>query len=239
MIKIFADRVEKKLENFWNHMVFHPTNAIEDDWGKEHLEKLAADKAVQIVRIYSMFEECVTQDEQGNLQYDFSMSDYRIDYLLEKGFTVDMYGFAMSLETAASLIAVLILGIIKLKPKQRYRVLAVGFLSSVIFSVAAYLSGSFPAVAVLLFLSAFMNTLGNAVFNASLMLAMPEENRGAIFGFLNAFSTGGCALSAVIFGVLCDVFPLQWVFVAGCVLSMGPMLYLCCHKKTREFVLSH
>ena len=42
MIKIFADKKEKNLVNFWNHMVFHPTNAIEDDWGKEQLEKLAA-----------------------------------------------------------------------------------------------------------------------------------------------------------------------------------------------------
>lgn len=87
MIKIFCDKKEKELVNFWNHMVFHPTNSIEDDWGKEHLEKLASDKAVQIVRIYSMFEECVTQDENGNLQYDFTKNDYRIDYLLEKGFT--------------------------------------------------------------------------------------------------------------------------------------------------------
>ncbi len=87
MIKIFTDKKEKNLVNFWNHMVFHPTNAIEDDWGKEQLEKLAADKAAQIVRIYSMFEECVTEGENGQLQYDFSNNDYRIDYLLSKGFT--------------------------------------------------------------------------------------------------------------------------------------------------------
>ena len=87
MIKIHTDKVEKELVNFWNHMVFHPTNAIEDDWGKQHLEKMAEDKAVQIVRIYSMFEECVTEGENGELVFDFSMSDYRIDYLLSKGFT--------------------------------------------------------------------------------------------------------------------------------------------------------
>ena len=162
-----------------------------------------------------------------------------LPFMLEKGFTVDMYGYAMSLETAASLMAVVLLGIVKLKPKQRYRVLAVGFISSGFFSIGAYLSGNFPAVAALLFLSCFMNTLGNAVFNASLMLALPEENRGAILGFVSAFSTGGSALSAVIFGVLCDIFPLHLVFVAGNVLSILPMLYLCCHKKTREFVLSH
>lgn len=94
MLKIFCDKKEKDLVNFWNHMVFHPTNSVEDDWGKEHLDKLAEDKAVQIVRIYSMFEEIVTQDEAGNLQFDFTLNDQRIDYLLEKGFTPYLaYGF--------------------------------------------------------------------------------------------------------------------------------------------------
>lgn len=80
---------------------------------------------------------------------------------------------------------------------------------------------------------------GNAVFNASLMLALPEENRGAIIGFVSAASTGGCALSAVIFGVLGDIFPLYLVFVAGSLLTIPPMLYLCLHKNTREFIISN
>ena len=80
---------------------------------------------------------------------------------------------------------------------------------------------------------------GNAVFNASLMLALPEENRGAILGFVSAASTGGCALSAVIFGVLGDIFPLYLVFVAGNVLTILPMLYLCLHRSTREFIISN
>ena len=87
MIKIFCDKKEKNLVNFWNHMVFHPTNSIEDPWGQQHLDKLAEDKAVQIVRIYSMFEESVTLGENGELQYDFTMNDLRIDELLKRGFT--------------------------------------------------------------------------------------------------------------------------------------------------------
>ena len=87
MIKIFCDKKEKDLVNFWNHMVFHPTNSIEDAWGQQHLDKLAEDKAVQIVRIYSMFEESVTLGEDGQLQYDFTLNDLRIDELLKRGFT--------------------------------------------------------------------------------------------------------------------------------------------------------
>lgn len=86
MIKIFSDKKEKDLKNFWGHIVFHPTNAIEDDWGKLYLDKIAEDGAAKTIRIYSMFEESVTLDENGEIQYDWSMNDYRIDYLLSKGF---------------------------------------------------------------------------------------------------------------------------------------------------------
>ena len=71
------------------------------------------------------------------------------------------------------------------------------------------------------------------------MLALPEENRGAILGFIQSASVGGTALSAVIFGVLGDVFPLYLVFTAGNLLSLGPMLYMCFHPDTKKFVLEH
>ena len=162
-----------------------------------------------------------------------------LPFCLEKGFTVDMYGYLMSVETAASLICVSLLGIIKLKPKARYYMMAVGFLVSIPIYILAYLSKQYIPVCILFFLGAFTNCMGNAVFNASLMLALPEENRGAILGFVSAASTGGCALSAVIFGVLGDIFPLYLVFVAGSLLTIPPMLYLCLHRSTRAFILNH
>ena len=162
-----------------------------------------------------------------------------LPFALEKGFTVEMYGYLMSLETAASLLCVFLLGIIKLKPRVRYYAMGGGFLLSILFYILAYLSKGYPLLCVMMFLGGFGNTLGNAVFNASLMLALPEENRGAILGFVSAASTGGCAVSAILFGALCDVFPIYLVFVAGSVLSVPPMLYLCAHKNTREFIFSN
>lgn len=162
-----------------------------------------------------------------------------LPFVLEKGFTVDAYGYLMSVEMAASLICVTILGIVKLNPRVRLWAMGLGFVSSVLFYTAGYLTGSFPAMCVLFFLGSFASSLGNAVFNASLMLALPEENRAAILGFVNSAAVGGSALSSVIFGVLGDLFPLSLVFVAGGILSIGPMLYLCVHKNTREFVLNH
>jgi len=160
-------------------------------------------------------------------------------FVLEKGFTVEMYGFLMAIETAASLICVCILGIVKLNPKIRYYGMSIGFISSVLFYIWAYLSKDFTLLCILSFIGCFGNTIGNAVFNASLMLALPEESRGSILGFVSSASTGGSALSAVIFGLLCDAYPIYLVFVIGNVLSLAPMIYLCLHRDTKEFVLSN
>ena len=78
--------VVKKQEKFWNHALFHPTDAIEDPWGKRILDRMAADGAIKTIRIYSMFEDIVYIGEDGNICYDFRLSDLRLDYLLEKGY---------------------------------------------------------------------------------------------------------------------------------------------------------
>ena len=160
-------------------------------------------------------------------------------FVLEKGFTVEMYGFLMALETAASLIGASLLGIVKFKPKTRYYGLCVGFIGSVIAYIFAYMSTDFSILCILSFIACFGNTIGNAVFNASLMLALPEESRGSILGFISSASTGGCALSVVIFGLLCDIYPIHLVFIAGNILSLVPMIYVCLHTDTKEFVLSN
>ncbi len=162
-----------------------------------------------------------------------------LPFCLEKGFTVDMYGYIMSVFSVAYLVCTVILSVIKLTPKVRFWALAIGFSSSCVFWVIAYLSTDFVTMCILLFIGAFMNAVGNAIFNASLMLALPEENRGAILGFINSASIGGTAMSAVLYGVLGDIFPLYIVFAVGAALSLAPMLYMCFHPKTREFILNH
>lgn len=162
-----------------------------------------------------------------------------LPFCMEKGFTVDMYGYLMAVWTAASLICVLVLGVVKLKPRVRFWVMAVGFTGSILFFGLTYLSKEFIPLCIMAFLASFLNCAGNTIFNASLMLALPEENRGAILGFIQSASVGGTALSAVIYGFLGDVFPLYLVFTVGNLLSLAPMLYLCFNPRTKEFVLEH
>lgn len=162
-----------------------------------------------------------------------------LPFCLEKNFTVDSYGYLMSVWTVASLVCVVLLGAIKFSSKTRYWIMAIGFFTSEVFMILAYLSVDFLPMCVLVFAGAFLNCAGNSIFNASLMLALPEENRGAILGFIQAASTGGTALSAVIYGFLGDVFPLYIVFAIGSAISLVPMLYMCFNGRTKNFVLNH
>lgn len=162
-----------------------------------------------------------------------------LPFCMEKGFTVDMYGYLMSVWTSASLVTVVLLGAIKLKPKGRFVVMATGLSVSVIFMILAYLSKSFIFACIFAFIAASLNTAGNTIFNASMMLALPEENRSAILGFIQSACVGGTALSAVIYGLLGDVFPLYLIFSIGSFISLAPMLYLCFHPKTKAFIMSH
>ena len=162
-----------------------------------------------------------------------------LPFCMEKGFTVDMYGYLMAVWTASALVCVLVLGIVKLSPRVRYWVMAVSFVLSVVFFGLTYLANSFVPMCIAAALASATNCAGNTIFNAALMLALPEDDRGAVLGFIQAASTGGAALSTVIFGVLGDVLPLYLVFTVGNLISLVPMLYLCLHRETKKFVLEH
>ena len=162
-----------------------------------------------------------------------------LPFCLEKGFSVELYGYLVSVFTVAQLLCVVLLGTFKLKPATRFGVMALGFSGSVVCFVLAYLSKQFIPMCILAFCGSFLNCAGNTIFNASLMLALPEENRSAILGFIRSASVGGTALSAVLYGVLGDAFPLYLVFAVGNAISLVPMLYLCLHTRTKEFVLTH
>lgn len=162
-----------------------------------------------------------------------------LPFTMEKNFSVEQYGYLMSVWSIASLASVIILGIIKFSPKARFWIMAVSFSVSSIFMVLTFLSKQFIPMCIMAFIAGFLNAAGNAIFNASLMLALPEKNRGAIMGFVSSACVGGTALSSVIYGILGDIFPLYAVFAIGSAISLVPMLFLCFHKRTRSFILSH
>jgi MFS family permease len=162
-----------------------------------------------------------------------------LPFTIEKGFPVEQYGLLMSVWTLASLVGVFLLGIIKFGPRARFWILAIGFTLSEIFMIAAFLSKEFVTMCILAFIGALLNAVGNAIFNSSMMLALPEKNRGAIMGFISSASVGGCAISAVLYGVLGDIFPLYIIFAVGGAISLIPMLYMCFHPQTKSFIIEN
>ncbi len=85
MINIGTKEI-KKQKNFWSNCLFHPTDAIEDPWGKRILDQMSADGAIRTVRIYAMLEDIVYLAPDGSIAYDFRLNDLRLDYLIEKGY---------------------------------------------------------------------------------------------------------------------------------------------------------
>ena len=162
-----------------------------------------------------------------------------LPFCMEKGFTVDMYGYLGFVYMGGYLVGTVLLGALKLTPKVRFWIMALGFSLAVPFFILAYMSKTFLPLCIFAFCAAFLNCLGNTVFNAALMLALPMENRSVILGVVRSACVGGSALSTLIFGLLGDVFPLYLVFVAGHVLSLAPMLYLCFHPSVKSFILEH
>jgi len=87
-MQITVDVKGKKLplQNFWNNIHFHPTDAVEDTWGQRILDIIASKNMAQYVRLYTMFEDIVTRDYSGRLHFDFTEQDRRLDYMVGKGF---------------------------------------------------------------------------------------------------------------------------------------------------------
>ncbi len=162
-----------------------------------------------------------------------------IPFTSAKGFTVGQYGILMSMNTVGYLVCVFLIGIIKFKPKARFYIMAFGFSLSVVFMVFTYLSTEFLPMCIFMFLGSFLNGAGNTVFGASSMLALPEENRGAILGLFSSATVGGCALSSLMYGFLGEAFPLYIIFTIGSLISLVPMLYVCFNPKIKAFVIEN
>ena len=162
-----------------------------------------------------------------------------LPFCLEKGFTVDMYGYLISIFSAAYVAGALVLGAVKLRPSARYLVMSIGFTLYVPCFVVACFAGRYVVLCIFAFLAGLFNCAGNTVFNAALMLALPNENRSAILGFIRSASVGGTALSAVIYGFIGELFHLYIIFALGSAISLIPMIYLCFNKNTRDFMIKH
>ena len=85
MIKVKSSVIREQ-KRFWSGCLFHPTDAVEDSWGRRILDRISEDKSIDSVRVYAMLEDIVYLGEEGEIKYDFRVSDLRLSYLIEKGY---------------------------------------------------------------------------------------------------------------------------------------------------------
>ena len=83
-----TDEVLRRVPNFYSHLHFHPTDAIEDEWGRANLKKFRDGGVARSIRMYAMLEDIVSVDGDGRFVYDFSLNDQRIEQLLSLGFDI-------------------------------------------------------------------------------------------------------------------------------------------------------
>ena len=85
MIRINKSVIREQ-KKFWSGCLFHPTDAVEDSWGRRILDRMSEDRSIDTVRVYAMLEDIVYLGENGEIRYDFRVSDLRLSYLVEKGY---------------------------------------------------------------------------------------------------------------------------------------------------------
>ena len=115
----------------------------------------------------------------------------------------------------AAVIAMSILGIFKIKPKYKMPLFIISFILNTVFIVIGLMGQGFLWLTIFFFLGDFTMVIGNALLNATMILAIPRDKRATVFGFVSSFSIAGVALSMISYGVLAEVYDLSLLAIIG------------------------
>jgi MFS transporter, DHA3 family, macrolide efflux protein len=162
------------------------------------------------------------------------MFSIMLPFVYLKGFDIVQYGYLMSVFSLAGLVSMTVTGVVQFSYKQRYLIMALGFISGNFVFIAGYLMRDFYLMAVMFFLANFLNTMANAVLNSVLILAIPADKRGMIIGFVMTASTGGMAMSSLMYGFLAEYIPITVLAIGGLSLAAIPMLWLTLDHRMKD-----
>jgi MFS transporter, DHA3 family, macrolide efflux protein len=162
------------------------------------------------------------------------MFSIMLPFVYLKGFDIVQYGYLMSVFSLAGLVSMTVTGVVQFSYKQRYLIMALGFISGNFVFIAGYLMRDFYLMAVMFFLANFLNTMANAVLNSVLILAIPADKRGMIIGFVMTASTGGMAMSSLTYGFLAEYIPITLLAIVGLSLAAIPMLWLTLDHRMKD-----
>lgn len=103
---------------------------------------------------------------------------------LTKGLTLEEYGIFLSGISAVGIVASFVIGVLKMTRVSKFNVMIYMFVLSHAFIIGSMAFSNKWLYMGLFILSTFANIMANSIFNASFMIAIPQENRATIFGFM-------------------------------------------------------
>ena len=132
-----------------------------------------------------------------------------------KGLSLTEYGLFIGFSSAAAVVAMAIMGLFKIKAKLKMPIFIVAFLLNTIFIIIGLMGQGFIWLTTFFFLGDFTMVIGNAILNATIILAIPRDKRATVFGFVSSFSIAGMAISMLGYGYLAEIYDLSVLAIIG------------------------
>ena len=129
-----------------------------------------------------------------------------------EGLGAEKYGIAMSLLTVGMFLGGLIMSIIKVTNKNRFKILFYSLIFAEI-SLALSLLWGYWATLAFFFLGGLGIVIVNVIIGAVLQLVIEPEMRGKFFAFSTSISAGLTPLGMALGGVLSDHFSIPMIFL--------------------------
>jgi MFS family permease len=147
-----------------------------------------------------------------------------LPYCLQNGMNAEQYGYLGAFISAGSLIGTLLLTVTDVYHKRPFRIVGIAMALFVILGAAAIFTASFPITSALFLICFIFNGIFNGILSAILILLIPEDKRGVMYGTFMTVTMIGNALSSLVYGVLGDLIPLKLLGVCAFLLGIIPVM---------------
>ena len=115
---------------------------------------------------------------------------------------VQRYGFAMGVMMVGSIMGMIVLQVLKLKPEQRSLVFRVAMAAMVVMMIAFMLVQNYILMLVLVFFAGLFNATVNVMLQTVMQITVPAEFRGKVFGIFTTVLEGLMPVAMAVSGVV-------------------------------------
>ena len=145
-----------------------------------------------------------------------------LPYCLQNGMTTQQYGYLGAFISAGSLFGTLLLTVVDVYDRDPLKIMGYAMLGFVVFGAAAIFLASFKVTAMLSLIAFILNGFMNGILNALLIMLIPEDKRGMLFGTVMTVTMLGNGASSLMYGILGDLIPLRTLGSISFLLGLIP-----------------